>query len=325
MGCASCTGGSVPFAKLHGLGNDFIVIDDREEQLELSDVQVARLCDRHRGIGADGLMLVRLPVTSGAAAYMRFHNADGSLAQMCGNGIRCFAKFMVDRGIARPRSDGWMTIDTLSGPRALKVQLGTDGRMVGATVDMGAPVLELAQVPVDAGAARSAGDAGGEGPAGERGSVVELDSPWGVFRFCCVSMGNPHAVCLVDSWDGLPRELFVHGATPGLDALNLDAVGAFFERHAAFPEHVNVEFACVEGEGAIRMRVFERGCGETLACGTGACAVLVAAVLTGRSGPEAAIELPGGTLQVSWRRNGRVAMTGPAEQSFIGSVLLPQV
>lgn len=286
------------FAKLHGLGNDFVLIEDWENAVELTDVQVKYLCDRHVGIGADGVILVRPSEDPACTAYMHYVNADGTLAQMCGNGVRCFAKFLVDRGYV-PAGDGKLTADTLAGPRSLSFEADAAGKMMLATVDMGRPVLAPAQVPVDAPADAIA-------PFGEPyASALELDSPWGAFTFACVSMGNPHAVCFLDGAD--------------LDAFDVDAVGSFFESHPAFPEKTNVEFAVV-GPHGIAMRVFERGCGETLACGTGACATAVAACLTGRAGRETDVLLRGGTLHVAWADDGHVMMTGPAAESFAGTV-----
>ncbi|MCI8469060.1 MAG: diaminopimelate epimerase [Eggerthellaceae bacterium] len=304
------------FAKLDGLGNDFVFIDDRARELELTDDEVRWLCDRHVGIGADGVILVRPPVSEGAAGYMHYINSDGTLAQMCGNGVRCFAKYLVDRGIAPAGPEGGSLIaDTLAGPRAIDFSVDGEGRMTAATVDMGAPVLDPALIPVDATATATA-------PFGA-GYVrdLALDSPWGPFTFTCVSMGNPHAVCFLDDLGALPDALFPTGAPRELSALDVDAVGSWFEAHPAFPEKVNVEFAQV-GEDGIAMRVYERGCGETLACGTGACATAVAACLTGRTGCESDVVLRGGVLRIRWDDDGHVRMTGPATQSFTGTVSL---
>lgn len=305
------------FAKLHGLGNDFIFIDDRAAQLELGPDEVRELCDRHFGIGADGVILVRPPQREGSAGYMHYINADGTLAQMCGNGVRCFAKYLVDRGIAPSGpSGGRLVADTLAGPRPIDFSVDDAGLLVEATVDMGEPVLDPACVPVDAPA-----DAVSAQGVPYVGALI-LASPWGDFSFCCVSMGNPHAVCFIDDFDVLPAVLFSKGAPRGLDGLDVDAVGAFFEAHPAFPEKTNVEFATVGEDGAIAMRVFERGCGETLACGTGACATAVAAALTGRAGRSSTVRLRGGDLGIAWGDDGHVSMTGPARQSFAGTVVV---
>lgn len=302
----------IPFAKLHGLGNDFVFVNDLDRTLELTEDQVARLCDRHTGIGADGVILVRPASNLGCQARMHYINADGSLAQMCGNGVRCFAKYLVDRGLVDV-SAGELVAETLAGPRTISFKLDGDGKMSRATVDMGRPVLDPALVPVAAPADGETAD--GTPFVGH----LELESPWGAFAFSCVSMGNPHAVCFVDDWEALPDALFPAGAIKSLDTLRLDEVGAFFEGHSAFPEKTNVEFAEVR-DGGIAMRVFERGCGETLACGTGACATAVAASLSGRAGRTVDVLLRGGTLSICWDEGGAVLMTGPAEESFAGTV-----
>lgn len=304
------------FAKLHGLGNDFIFIDDREAQLDLTAEEVRVLCDRHFGIGADGVILVRPAVSEGGSGYMHYINSDGTLAQMCGNGVRCFAKYLVDNGIAASGPEGGRLVaDTLAGPRPIEFTVDGQGLLVSATVDMGAPVLDPPAVPVDA--PTDAVSAQGVPYAGS----LALSSPWGSFSFCCVSMGNPHAVCFIDDFDALPAALFSPDGPRGLATFDVAAVGAFFECHPAFPEKTNVEFVSV-GEDAIAMRVFERGCGETLACGTGACATAVAASLTGRAGRSSTIRLRGGDLRIRWDADGHVLMTGPAAQSFTGTVML---
>ena len=302
------------FAKLHGLGNDFVVVDDRARAIELTGAQVRRLCDRHVGVGADGVILVRPSDDPACAAYMHYLNADGTLAQMCGNGVRCFAKYLVDRGIV-PSDARELVADTLSGPKPIGFEADGDGRLVRATVDMGAPTLDPAAVPVRA--AANAVSAQGE----EYVRDAPLASPWGTFRFTCVSMGNPHAVCFVDDWDALADELFADPSDKCLATFDVGRVGAFFEAHELFPEKANVEFATV-GPRGLAMRVYERGCGETLACGTGACAVQVAASLTERAGCENDVELRGGVLHLAWGDDGRVRMTGPAEESFAGRTVV---
>lgn len=301
------------FVKLHGLGNDFVVIDDLDGKVALTAGQVSQLCDRAFGIGADGVILVRPSARPECRAYMHYINSDGTLAQMCGNGVRCFAKFLVDRGLVSA-ADGGFVADTLAGPRPIRFVTDEAGRLVSATVNMGAPILEPSRVPV----AVEAND--------ERDGVpcaldVPLDSPYGTFRFSCVSMGNPHAVCFIDDMSALPDELFADPNDKRLDTLRLDAVGAHFESAPEFPEKTNVEFAEVREDG-IAMRVFERGCGETLACGTGACATQVAAYLTGRSGREGDVMLRGGTLHIMLDDDGEVLMTGPAEEAFTGTVAI---
>ena len=302
------------FTKLHGLGNDFVVVDDRTRSIELTPAQVQHICDRHFGVGADGVILVRPSERPSCAGYMHYINSDGTLAQMCGNGVRCFAKFLVDNGIVDPAA-GSLVADTLAGPRPITFTVDERGELDTATVDMGAPILNPALVPIDA----SANAVSAQGVPYVR--ELPLESPWGTFRFTCVSMGNPHAVCFLDDLDSLDDALFPAGER-ALAALNLDRIGAFYERHDAFPEKTNVEFAVVSADG-IEMRVFERGCGETLACGTGACATNVAAALTGRASCENDVHLRGGTLHISWADNDHVFMTGAARESFRGEIELP--
>ncbi len=302
------------FAKLNGLGNDFVFIDDLSHEIQLSDEQVRRLCDRHFGIGADGVILVRPPKDDRSLAYMHYINADGSLAQMCGNGVRCFAKYLIDRGFA-PLDERMLTAGTMAGDRQIRFTVDDEGKMLTATVDMGQPILEPQLIPTALPANAAAPDGA---PC-----VIEapLGSPWGSFRFTCVSMGNPHAVCFVEDWEVLPDALFADPEEKSLDTLLIQDVGAYFESDTAFPEKANIEFACLTSEG-IAMRVYERGCGETLACGTGACATFVAAVLTHRAAGSATVSLKGGDLLIQWDGRGSVLMTGPAEESFTGTVVL---
>ena len=300
------------FTKLNGLGNDFVVAADPASSIELTAEQVARICDRRFGVGADGVILVRPSARPECAGYMHYINADGTLAQMCGNGVRCFAKFLVDSGMV-DAADGRLVADTLAGPKPISFELGADGLLATATVDMGRPVLDPARVPTSL--APNAVSPSGEAYAAD----MPIESPWGSFRFTCVSMGNPHAVCFVDDWAALPDAAFRRAGDKSLETFDVDAVGEFFEGCAAFPEKANVEFAEVRDE-SIAMRVFERGCRETLACGTGACATSVAATLTGRAGRGNDVVLPGGTLRIRWEDDGRVLMTGPAAKSFEGTV-----
>lgn len=304
----------IGFSKLNGLGNDFVFIDNMDGRLDLSKRQVQAICDRHFGVGADGVILVEPSPREECAAYMHYINSDGTLAQMCGNGVRCFAKYLVDRGIVDGGS-GSFTADTLAGPRPISFETDAAGRLVAATVDMGAPVLDPPLVP-------TAVEANAKSPDGVPCvQDAAIPSPWGEFRFTAVSMGNPHAVCFVDDWNGLPDAVFKDASRKSLGSFDVDLVGAFYESNPAFPEKSNIEFAEVCGDG-VGMRVFERGCGETLACGTGACATRVAAALTGRSGRRGPVRLKGGELLVDWTGGGAVMMTGPAAQSFSGTLEL---
>ncbi len=301
------------FIKLNGLGNDFVFVDDMDRSIELTPNQVAYLCDRHFGIGGDGVVLVRPSSRPECAAYMHYINSDGTLAEMCGNGVRCFTKFLVDNGYVDPRSGSYVA-DTKRGPLPIAFELDSDGKMSVASVDMDEPILDPVAVPTTLKATSIS----------EQGipfvKEAEVVSPWGSFAFTCVSMGNPHAICFFDDIESLPDEWFLTEAK-SLDSFDLNRIGAFFENHGVFPAKTNVEFI-VPADDGLHMRVYERGCGETLACGTGACASLVAAVLTGRSDRTNKVHLRGGTLHITWKADNHVVMTGPAAQSFVGSVEL---
>lgn len=286
----------VAFSKLHGAGNDFVFIEDMNDEFEITPEQVARLCDRHFGIGADGVIVVKPAQDPSNAGFMHYINSDGTLAQMCGNGVRCFAKYLVDHGIVEAHTP-LFNVETRAGVKTISYTTDEEGKLDSATVDMGAPVLNPGQIPTTL--AFNAMTEDGEAFVKE----VAIDSPFGSYEFTCVSMGNPHAVTFVDD----------------CDAVDIDAVGAYFESCDAFPEKANIEFATVREDG-IHMRVYERGCGETLACGTGACATNVAAFLTGRAGAENDLVLRGGTLHISYTPGGTVMMTGPAQESYTGTV-----
>ena len=301
------------FAKLNGLGNDFIFIDDRACALNLSVEQVKSLCDRHFGIGADGVILVRPAKNEGSVAYMHYINSDGTLAEMCGNGVRCFAKYVIDRhfpGIA----DDKLVVDTMAGPKPITFKLDEVGKMKTATVDMGEPILDAHLIPVTATIDAKTTD------GKDYVSKLGIPSPWGVFNFTCVSMGNPHAICFINDWGELPDALFANDEK-NLANFDVAQVGSFFESHQLFPDKTNVEFATC-AKDSISMRVFERGCGETLACGTGTCACSVAATLNGYASRENDVCLLGGTLHIKWDENNHVFMTGAAQESFIGSIAL---
>ncbi len=266
------------FTKMHGLGNDFILIDCRGLQLSGMPGLAKRLCDRRLGIGADQILL--LGESPAADFSMRIFNADGSEVEMCGNGIRCLAKYVWDRGLSDKEV---LRVDTPAGI----IRPERAGEMV--RVDMGEPVLEGRLIPVNL-----------------RGEV--RDHPLRVldreFRITCVSMGNPHAVIFVDRVEGL----------------DVAGYGSVIERHELFPKRTNVEFIEVLNGDSIRMRVWERGAGETLACGTGACAAAVASHLNGHTGRRVAVELRGGVLHIEWSKDNRVFMTGPAAEVFDGAV-----
>ncbi|WP_165060182.1 diaminopimelate epimerase [Adlercreutzia sp. ZJ154] len=302
----------IKFSKMNGLGNDFIMIDDMSHNIELDEKQVKWLCDRHFGIGADGVILVRPSKRFECSAYMHYINSDGTLAQMCGNGVRCFTKFLVDNNIVDANSCE-LIADTMAGPKPISFKRSPDGKMEMATVQMGQPILDPKAIPVDA--STDSISATGEPFIG----YMNLASPWGDFSFACVSMGNPHAICFIDDWTALPDDAFVDPTNKSLSNFDVDKIGKYFESHAVFPEKSNIEFAEISSD-AINMRVYERGCAETLACGTGACAVNVAAVLTKNAPRENDIRLLGGVLHINWQNDGIVAMTGPAEESYVGEV-----
>ena len=274
---------TLPFAKLHGTANDFIYVDARAGFPGDPAAIARRLCDRRRGIGADGLILL-LPSTE-ADGRMVIYNADGSRAEMCGNGIRGLAKFVYERGLLPINP---LTVETDAGVKALELHLD-GGRVARVTVDMGMPEWRGREIPVDA-----------DGEILDRPLVVD-GRTWSV---TCVSMGNPHCVVFVDDVAGLP----------------LETLGPRFEHHPFFPRRVNTEFVHVDGRERLTMRVWERGSGETMACGTGACAVGVAAARTGRSARRVTVTLPGGPLEIDWRSDDRVLMTGDAVAVFDGQV-----
>lgn len=280
------------FVKMHGLGNDFVVIDDRSEELDLSSEAVEWFCDRNFGIGADGLMLVQPARTPDADFSWWFRNNDGSVAEMCGNGIRCFAKYLVDHGLV-PADQDVVRVDTAIGVLSVEVTRDETGKLELATVDMGEPVLDPPAVPTTLSPIE-----------GEFVIGVPLEIAQGTVEVTCVSMGNPHCVVFVEDVELAP----------------VGELGPSIETHPAFPRKTNVEFAQVIDSSTIRLRVWERGVGETLACGTGACATVVAASLNGLCGDEVTVELLGGELQIRLEGNGRVFMTGPAEEVFSGSM-----
>lgn len=276
---------ALEFTKYHGLGNDFILIDNRlSSDPLLTSEEAVTWCDRHFGIGADGVIFA-LPGQDGTDYTMRIFNSDGSEPEMCGNGIRCMARFVADlEGVTDSKS---YRIHTLAGVITPKLEVG--GLV---TVDMGEPRLLAGEIPTTLVAPDQ--------------SVVEqpLEVAGQSWQVTCVSMGNPHCITFVED----------------VATIAIEHIGPQFETHAVFPKKTNVEFIQVVRPDYLKMRVWERGAGITLACGTGACASLVAAVLTGRSDRRATIELPGGPLQIEWAESdNRLYMTGPAERVFSGT------
>ena len=273
---------------MHGAGNDYVLMDARE--LEEDWATLARaMCDRHVGVGADGMLLV-LP-SDEANVRMRMLNPDGSEAEMCGNGIRCLAKYVLEREIAEAGDDP-LSVETLTGVRMIE-PLWSDGCVERARVAMGAPELRPERVPV------TVSDDMAGGPVLD----FPLDVDGHLLNLTFVSMGNPHAVAFID--------------TPVAD-FPLARIGPQVEHHRIFPNKVNFSIVNVRDSGAVVARVWERGAGETLACGTGACAIAVAARLHGFTGEDVDITLSGGTLCISWDGAGEVYMEGPAEEVFEG-------
>lgn len=291
------------FTKLHGCGNDYLYVDCFAQSAPADPPAVARaISDRHFGVGSDGLILVMPSRT--ADVRMRMFNADGSEGRMCGNGVRCLAKFAFDRGLARANP---MRVETLRGVLTIHLHLGAPGKVDSATVDMDEPILDAASIPVALPSRRAAGGRVIDVPLAE--AMPDFTGgPWADAcgldpRLTCVSMGSAHAVLFCRDVSAVP----------------LERVGPTLERHAIFPDRVNVHFAQAIGPGELRMRTWEKGSGITLACGTGACAVVVAAALTNRAGRAATAHLPGGDLQIDWRGdNNHVYMTGPAVEVFSG-------
>ena len=272
------------FTKMHGAGNDYVYVDCVNGPMVRDPAAVAvRVADRHFGIGGDGLILI-CP-SEKADARMRMFNADGSEAEMCGNGIRCVAKYVFDHGIARKP-----TLELETGRGVLTVDLEvTDGKAERVTVNMGTPILRAADIPTTL--------------PGDPPVDVEFSAGGATYRGTCVSMGNPHVTIYVDDVAAVP----------------LEAVGPPLETAAVFPRRINVHFVQVHSPSEVTMRTWERGSGVTLACGTGACAVAVAGVLTGRTGRALLAHLPGGDLRLEWREaDGCVYMTGPAAEVFSG-------
>ncbi|MDR3319867.1 MAG: diaminopimelate epimerase [Desulfovibrio sp.] len=276
------------FAKMQGTGNDYVYVNCFEDRVDEPEALAPRISDRHFGVGSDGLVLI-LPSRT-ADVRMRMFNADGTEAQMCGNAIRCVGKYVRERGLA---ANDIICVETVAGIKIVRLRR-EGGEVTGATVDMGEPELTPACIPVAVPEDALAG-------ARVVGLPVEVDGRGYVIT--AVSMGNPHAVVFV-------------GGTDGID---LPHIGPLFEHHPYFPQRVNAEFAEVLSPVKIRMRVWERGAGETLACGTGACAAAVAAVLNGHTRRTVDVALPGGILHVNWNESdGHVYMSGDATSVFDG-------
>ena len=281
------------FTKMHGCGNDYVYVDCTKEVIPNISETAIRVSDRHFGIGSDGLILIK--ASDVADFEMDMYNADGSRGKMCGNGIRCVAKYVYDHGLTDKTT---ITVNTLSGIKTLKLTV-EDGKVSKVRVDMGEPELIPAQVPVKASVLGLADD--------RREAIVAepLEIKGRSYDITCVSMGNPHAVVYVDDVDNLP----------------IEEIGPKFESHERFPRRVNTEFVKVLDRHTVRMRVWERGSAETLACGTGACAVAVSCILNGLTEDEVTVKLLGGDLEIQWdQEKNTVYMTGPATVVFDGEL-----
>ena len=273
------------FTKIHGIGNDYVYVNCFKETVEHPSEMAIKVSDRHFGIGSDGLILIK--PSEVADGKMEMYNADGSQGAMCGNGIRCVAKYMYDYGITDKTS---ISVETKSGIKYLDLTI-KDGKVDTVKVNMGTPILKAVDIPV-----RS-----------EKEQVI--DEPVMVdgkeWKITCVSMGNPHAITYIDD----------------VKNLEIEKIGPKFENHEIFPDRVNTEFVRVIDRNTVEMRVWERGSGETLACGTGACAVAVSSILNGLTEEEVTVKLLGGDLKIFWdRTENKVYMTGSATTVFDGEI-----
>lgn len=278
---------TVKFTKMHGAGNDYIYVDTLLYSIPDPSAAAIKWSAPHTGIGSDGLVLIGKPsITSGADFSMRIFNADGSEAMMCGNASRCIGKYLYERKLTDKTE---IKLETLSGVKTLRLHLATGGTVESVTVDMLEPRLHVPEQY-------------------DESCLGELSASFRKFRGTFVSMGNPHFVTFVDD----------------IDTIDIARYGSEMEHDAAFPQRCNIEFAQVMPDDTIRTRVWERGSGITMACGTGACATAVAAQITGRAQNKSTIKMDGGTLLIEWNADdGHVYMTGPAEFVFDGEIALP--
>lgn len=273
------------FVKMHGLGNDFVFIEDKTGQDKDYTVLARAMCNRHTGIGADGLIVI---VDSRVAdVRMRIINSDGSEAEMCGNGIRCFAKYVYDSGIIEKKR---FTVETPAGIMEPEITVGADNKAKLITINMGRPSFNRSEIPME----------GADGRVLNEDLCVDGEN----WKITSLLMGVPHTVTYVDD----------------VDSVDIEKIGPLFEKHEAFPKHTNINFAQQMDDRTVKVRTWERGAGATLACGTGSCSVAVASFLNGRTGREVDIQLPLGTLHIEYREeDGNVYMTGPAAVSFTGT------
>lgn len=282
---------TIHFTKMHGAGNDYIYINTVEEHIGNPEAAAIQWSAPHTGIGSDGLVLIGKSPVPEADFSMRIFNADGSEAMMCGNASRCIGKYLYEKGMTSATE---IKLLTLSGVKVLKLHVDKDNKVESVTVDMLEPALtsdvQLAAEP-------------------DENHEIELQVEGAAFKGTFVSMGNPHFVTFVSD----------------ISSMDVAKWGVLLEHHPAFPERCNIEFAEITGQGTIRTRVWERGSGITMACGTGACATAVAAAVTRRNGREARIVMDGGTLEIAWSEaDNHVYMSGPAAFAFEGEIALPQ-
>ena len=271
------------FTKMQGLGNDYVYVNCFKEKIDNPPELARRISDRHFGVGSDGLIMIN--PSDKADFEMEMYNADGSRGEMCGNGIRCVAKYVYDYGLTDKEA---ISVETLAGIKYLQFFI-ENGKVAKVKVDMGSPILTPAEIPVVA--------------EGERAVDEPIVVDGTEYRMTCISMGNPHAIVYVDDVKNLP----------------IEKIGPLFEKHERFPNRVNTEFVKVLDRNTVEMRVWERGSGETLACGTGACATAVACILNGLTEEKVTVKLLGGDLEIEWdREKNKVFMTGPAKVVFDG-------
>lgn len=279
------------FTKMHGCGNDYVYINGFEEKISAEEKPdlVRKISDRHFGIGGDGAIFIN--PGKDAEFEMEMYNADGTRAQMCGNGIRCVAKFVYDKGLTNKTN---ITIESFGKVKYLDLTLGEDGKVASVRVNMGAPIINAKEVPV----------------ISDNEQVINepIEVEGVTYNMTCVSMGNPHAVVFLDGYDDL-RDF------------EIEKIGPHFENHKRFPERVNTEFVRIIDKNTVQMRVWERGTGETLACGTGCCAIAVACVLNGLTNNRITIQVLGGEIVCEWdQEKNLVFMTGPATTVFEGEI-----
>ena len=284
------------FTKMHGCGNDYIYVNGFVEQIATNRKPelVRQLSDRHFGIGGDGVIFIN--PGKNASFEMEMYNADGTRAQMCGNGIRCVAKYVYDYGLTDQTS---ITIESFGQVKYLDLTLGKDGKVSTVRVNMGAPILTASEIPV----------------VSENKQVIdeEITVDGQEYKMTCVSMGNPHAVIFLNT---MPEDFDIRN-------FEIEKKGPHFENHLRFPERINTEFVHVIDRKRVQMRVWERGTGETLACGTGCCATVVACVLNGLTDTEITVKVLGGEILCEWDQTENIVyMTGPAETVFDGEIAL---